>query len=286
MLGRGLHGTLLWFWLIFYCFSVGLSDVSTSSFYVFDSCEVFHRFPKIVFCIGWNSKSLLSCPLSSGSRLRSWNLSLPKAGKSLQLRKEMRYQNFSFQGDWFQDCWVASVLQYEIVKTAGLIHGTTLSWEREREWVLSVFPWHVSSRSQAFAKPLRTLPYWLWNIWNAGVRTGPLVACWSKMYKKGPLRQEVDQQRGVPEPWTKYKWNRGGESHFFKKIVWSLDTFYLSCWPNMDSLSVVGRTMPLVQMRHCPSSSWSSSVPWPRSCLHDASPVEWIWVCCFPSKKK
>lgn len=158
--------------------------------------------------------------------------------------------------------------------------------EREREWVLSVFPWHVSSRSQAFAKPLRTLPYWLWNIWNAGVRTGPLVACWSKMYKKGPLRQEVDQQRGVPEPWTKYKWNRGGESHFFKKIVWSLDTFYLSCWPNMDSLSVVGRTMPLVQMRHCPSSSWSSSVPWPRSCLHDASPVEWIWVCCFPSKKK
>lgn len=47
----------------------------------------------------------------------------------------MHYQNFSFQGDWFQDCWVASVLQYEIVKTAGLIHGTMLSWERERERV-------------------------------------------------------------------------------------------------------------------------------------------------------
>lgn len=66
---------LLFFYWFEWCF--------TSSFYVFDSCEVFHRFPKIVFCIGWSSKSLSSCPLSSGSRLRSWNLSLPKAGKSL-----------------------------------------------------------------------------------------------------------------------------------------------------------------------------------------------------------
>lgn len=158
---------------------------------------------------------------------------------------------------------------------------------REREWVLSVFPWHVSSRSQAFAKPLRTLPYWLWNIWNAGVRTGPLVSCWSKMYKKGPLRQEVDQQRGVPEPWTKYKWNRGEESHFFfwnLSGVWILFLFHAG--PTCTPLSVVGRTMPLVQMRHCPSSSWSSSVSWPRSCLHDVSPVEWICMCCFPSKKK
>ncbi len=77
--------------------------------------------------------------------------------------KEMRFRNLSSQSDCFQDCWVASVLQYEIVKTAGLIHGTTLSCERERGWVLIVFTWHMSSRSQAFAKPRRTLVvYWLY----------------------------------------------------------------------------------------------------------------------------